>query len=295
MNSNARPLDALAAGVAVVLCLSWGFNQVATKLAIAEIPPLIQATVRSAGALLPLLIWARWRRINFTLRDGTLGPGIFAGLLFGLEFLLIYRGLLWTTASRAIVFLYTAPFFVALGAGPMLGERLSALQWTGLALSFAGVAAAIGVPEASADAKMLVGDLMLIGGGATWAATTLVIKQSSLAKISAEQTLAYQLFVSAPLLGLAAWLFGERMNAAPGAVALGSLAYQTFWIVAVTYAGWFALIKRYSASRLSSFTFLTPLFGVAAGHLVLGEPISLTFAGAVALVVAGLALVNRPR
>jgi drug/metabolite transporter (DMT)-like permease len=78
-------------------------------------------------------------------------------------------------------------------------------------------------------------------------------------------------------------------------MAVGSLVYQTVWISAVTYLAWFALIQRYSASRLSAFTFLTPLFGVAAGHLVLGDPLTPAFAVAVALVVGGLMLVNRPR
>jgi drug/metabolite transporter (DMT)-like permease len=101
--------------------------------------------------------------------------------------------------------------------------------------------------------------------------------------------------VSAPALALGAEVFGERVVEPPSALAVGSLLYQTLWIVGVTYLAWFALIQRYSASRLSAFTFLTPLLGVAAGHLVLGDPITPAFALAVALVVAGLVLVNRPR
>src|SRR6266700_2009675 len=102
----------------------------------------------------------------------------------------------------------------------------------------------------------------------------------------------YQLVVSTPLLALAAIVLGEKMTATPSVLALGSLAYQTIWVVAITFVVWFALIVRYSASRLSAFTFLTPLFGVAAGHLVLGEPITSAFAAAVALVAAGLLLVD---
>ena len=66
-------------------------------------------------------------------------------------------------------------------------------------------------------------------------------------------------------------------------------------MVGLTYSAWFALIVKFSANRLSAFTFLTPLFGVAAGHLVLGEPLTPAFAVAVALVAGGLILVNRPR
>jgi drug/metabolite transporter (DMT)-like permease len=135
---------------------------------------------------------------------------------------------------------------------------------------------------------------MMIGAAAAWGATTLVIKASALARTPPEKTLLYQLVVSAPLLGLAALAVGERMDAAPSPLALGSLAYQTVWVGGITFGIWFVLIMRYSASRVSAFTFLTPLFGVAAGHIVLGEPISPAFAAAVALVAAGLVLVNRP-
>ncbi|HEY4774604.1 MAG TPA: DMT family transporter [Xanthobacteraceae bacterium] len=290
----AQPLDSFGATVTVLLCLTWGLNQVAVKLAMAGVPPLMQATIRSAGALAIVAAWARLRGVKLTARDGTLAAGLLAGLLFAGEFLLIYRGLMWTTASRAVVFIYTAPFFVALGAR-WLGERLSLQQWCGLALSFLGVAVAIGVPQAAVDASVLVGDLMMVGAGAAWGATTLVIKGSALARAPAEKTLAWQLLVSVPVLAAGAAAFGERMAAMPDAVPLAWLAYQTIWVVGVTYAVWFALIKRYSASRLSAFTFLTPLFGVVAGAVVLDEPIAPAFGIAVALVIAGLVLVNRLR
>ena len=131
----------------LMLCLSWGFNQIAVKLALPDVPPMLQAMIRSAGALPVLLLIARLRGVRMFERDGTLGAGLFAGLLFGLEFVLLFHGLKLTSASRAVVFLYTAPFFVALGSYQFLGERLRASQWGGLALSFAGVALAIGVPR----------------------------------------------------------------------------------------------------------------------------------------------------
>jgi drug/metabolite transporter (DMT)-like permease len=120
-----------------------------------------------------------------------------------------------------------------------------------------------------------------------------VIKASSLARISAEKTLVYQLVVCVPIVAVGALVFGERVAAMPSALAIGSIVYQTL-VVSLTFAAWFALIVKYSASRLSAFTFLTPLCGVAAGHLVLGDPLTPAFALAVALVAAGLILVNRP-
>jgi drug/metabolite transporter (DMT)-like permease len=276
--------------------LSWGFNNVAIKLAIHDIPPLIQSSARSAIAAILVGAWTQARGIPLFKRDGTMRAGILAGVLFALEFLLIYRGLVWTTATRGVLFLYLAPFFVVIGSRWLIpGDHFHVSQWLGLLLSFVGIVIAFGLPTPAADSRQVLGDLMLVGGAAAWAATTLTIKASALNRISAEKTLLYQLVVSAPLLGLGAIVFGERITATPSAVALGAFAYQTIYVVSITFTIWFVLVVRYSAARLSVFTFLAPLFGVAAGHLVLGEPLTPAFAVAVALVAAGLLLVNRPR
>ena len=293
---SSRPLDATAIAVTIGLCLSWGFNNVAIKLAIHDIPPLIQSAARSLIAALLVGAWTQARGISLLKRDGTLRVGILAGVLFALEFLLIYRGLVWTTATRGVLFLYLAPFFVVIGSRWLVpGDHFDLSQWLGLLLSFVGIVIAFGLPTPAPDSRQVLGDLMLVGGAAAWAATTLTIKASALNRISAEKTLLYQLVVSAPLLGLAAIIFGERITAMPSAVALGAFAYQTVYVVSITFTIWFVLVVRYSAARLSVFIFLAPLFGVAAGHLVLGEPLTPAFAVAVALVAAGLLLVNRPR
>jgi drug/metabolite transporter (DMT)-like permease len=293
---SSRPLDALAIVVTIGLCLSWGFNNVSIKLAIHDIPPLIQSSARSVIAAILVFAWTQLRGVPLFKRDGTLKAGLLVGALFALEFLLIYRGLVWTTATRAVLFLYLAPFFVVIGSRWLVpGDHFSLSQWLGLLLSFVGIVIAFGLPTPATDPHQALGDIMLVGGGAAWAATTLVIKASGLNRISAEKTLLYQLVVSAPLLGAGALVFGEHMDAMPSAVAIGAFAYQTIWVVSVTFAVWFVLIVRYSAARLSVFTFLAPLFGVAAGHFVLNEPLTPAFAVAAVFVAAGLLLVNRPR
>src|SRR3954452_7315516 len=216
-HSTSRPLDAVAALIMLGLTLSWGLNQVSVKLALPEIPPFIQATVRSIGAFVVIALWARWRGVPLTARDGTLAGGILAGVLFGVEFLLIFPALQFTAASRATLFIYTAPFFVALGSGVLLGERLRAVQWLGLLCSFAGLVVAFGVPDASRDGRQLVGDIMMVGAGACWGATTLVIKASRLRSAPAEKVLAYQLAISIPMLALGVLAMGERITAMPSA------------------------------------------------------------------------------
>lgn len=294
IHSAGRPLSPGAIALMLMLCLSWGFNQIAVKLVLADVPPMLQALSRSVGALPVLLIIGTFRGVKFFERDGTLWAGICCGLIFGIEFVLIYQGLLYTSASRAAVFLYTAPFFVALGSYIFLGERLRPLQWAGLALSFAGVAVAIGVPQANVDAKVLFGDLLIVGGGALWASTTLIVKATPLVRAPAEKGLGYQVAISIPILALAAFVSGERVTHMPSTLSLSLLAYQAFWVVGLTFTLWLALVKAYSASKLSAFTFITPLFGVVASYFIMQDTLTIAFGVAALLVIAGLYLVNRP-
>lgn len=292
--SVGRGLPPGAIAVMLMLCVSWGFNQLAVKLALPDMPPMLQAMIRSGGALPVMLIVGWLRGVKIFECDGTLLPGVIAGLMFGCEFALIFSGLVFTSASRASVFLYTAPFFVALGSHQFLGERLSTVQWSGLALSFAGVALAIGVPQQNVDAKVLLGDLMVVGGGALWAATTLVVKGTGLRKAAPEKALGYLVAISIPILGLAAWIAGERIEHVPSALSISLLAYQAVWVVSCTFVIWFAMVKTYSPSKLSAFTFVTPLFGVVAAYFIMHDTLTPVFGVAALLVIAGLYLVNKP-
>lgn len=294
LHSAERSLSPQAIALMLMLCVSWGFNQIAVKLALSDIPPLWQGAIRSTAALPVLLLIAHFRGTKLFARDGTLRAGIWLGVIFGIEFVMIFRGLELTSASRAVVFLYTAPFFVALGSYRLLGERLRASQWAGLALSFIGVALAIGVPQADVDADVLWGDLLIVGGGALWAATTLIVKATRLSRAPAEKSLIYQVSISIPILGMAAFFSGEVVTHFPGPLALSLMAYQAIWVVGLTFLLWWVLVKAYSASKLSAFTFITPLFGVAASYFILHDRLTPVFGAAALLVIAGLYLVNRP-
>jgi drug/metabolite transporter (DMT)-like permease len=289
-----RSLTVGAIALMLMLCLTWGFNQIAIKLVLPEIPPYLQAMLRSSGALLVILSIAAIRGTRLFERDGSLPAGLLCGLMFGVEFVLIFHGLQYTSASRASVFLYTAPFFVAAGAYPLLGERLRVVQWVGLAVSFAGVGFAIGVPQPNVDAKVLMGDLMVVGGAALWAATTLCVKATKLGRCPPEKALGYQVAISIPVLGLAAWLAGETIPRVPGTLTLSLMAFQAIWVVGMTFLIWFSLVRVYSASKLSAFTFITPLIGVAGGYLILHDPLTPAFGVAAVLVIVGLYLVNKP-
>mgnify|MGYP000967495337 FL=1 len=288
-------LDLRATLILVILCASWGGQQVAIKVANQGVSPMLQAGIRSACAAVLLGLWMRFRREPFLDRDGTFWWGIGAGLLFSGEFLLIYWGLMFTNASRAVIFLYTSPFVVALGAQRFIpGEKLHRLQVVGLLCAFSGVLTAVAESVSLPTGTMLLGDMMLIGAAVLWGATTVLIKASPLARISAGKTLLYQLVVSALLLPLGSAVAGEKGIVLVTPLIAGCLLYQTVWIAFITYLAWFWLVREYPASRLASFTFLTPLFGVLAGGLLLHEPITNMLFVSLFLVAMGIYLVNRP-
>lgn len=289
------PLDLLAITLTVILCLSWGLNQVAVKLALPDVPPVIQATIRAAGATLLLTIWMLVRGVKFDFRDGTLKPGILIGLLFAFEYVLIYQGLLYTSASRSVVYLYTAPIFVVIGSRWFLpGERFTWLQWAGIALSFTGIVIAFGESSPFAKPEQALGNAMMVLAAIGAAGTTLVAKASSLCRASYEKTLFYQLAMAIPVSAFFSFLLGESMTSMPSSLSIASLIFQTAWVAFITFLIWYGLVQNYSANRLAALTFLTPLFGVAAGYLILDEPLSAGFLVAVGMVMLGTLLPRLP-
>jgi drug/metabolite transporter (DMT)-like permease len=288
-------LDPVAMATVTVLCALWAFHQVAVKVANAGISPAFQCGLRSLGALILLLGWAAWRRTPLFQRDGTLFAGLVAGALFAAEFALIYWSLEFTEVARSVLFLYTAPFFVAIGAHLFLpAEPIRRAQVVGLLCAFAGVALAVSDGLSLPSARALIGDSMMLIAGALWATTTIVIKATRLARIAPEKTLAYQLAVSGVALTLLAPLFGEVGIFSPTPLVVASLAYQTVIVAFASYLGWFVLVRIYPATRLAAFTFLTPVFAVGFGALVLQERVTAILIAALALVAFGIWLVNRP-
>jgi len=287
-------LDALAIGLMIVLCAAWGLNQVAVKVANEGISPVAQASLRSAGAALLVWGWCAARRVPLFERDGSLLPGLAAGALFAAEFAALYWGLAFTTASRAVIFLYSAPFVVAIGAHLFVpGERLRVVQAAGLVAAFVGIALAFGDALALPTRLQMIGDGLCLLAAILWGATTVLVKASRLASIGSAKTLLYQLAGSALVLPAVALALGERGVFSPTPLVIACLAYQTVLVAFVTYLAWFWLISRYPASQLSAFSFLTPLFGLLAGGALLGEPITGGLVLAMLLVGAGIYLVNR--
>ncbi|TSC32900.1 DMT family transporter [Corallococcus sp. Z5C101001] len=290
-----RPVDAPASAAMVVICLFWGLQQVAIKAVANDVSPILQAALRSGVAAVLVWLFSRFVAQDKWLSGVARGPGLVVGALFCVEFLLIAEGLRWTTASHMVMFLYTAPMFAALGLHLRIPEeRLTRTQWMGIGLAFAGIVVTFFGPMnagASASRGQLVGDLMGVCGGAAWGLTTVAIRVSRLSEAPAAQTLFYQLLGAFLVLLPLAAMTGQ-LHFHGTALGWASLGYQAIIVSFISYLVWFWMLTRYQAAQLGALSFMTPLFGVAMGALLLDEHLAPSFLAGAALVLTGLLVVN---
>ncbi|MDB5764910.1 MAG: eamA-like transporter family protein [Herminiimonas sp.] len=291
-----KPLDTFAMTLMVILCVLWGLQQVAVKAAAPGMSPIMQTGLRSAIAALLVcgLIWRRGGSLS--LRDGTFWPGIGAGVLFAVEFLCVSLGLEYTTASHMSVFLYTAPIFTVLGLHWFVpGERIGSIQWIGVLAAFAGIAVAFSGSFGMRTGpwmNVLLGDALGVLGGIFWAATTVLIRRSALSEAPPTTTLLYQLGGAGLILSAIGVGSGQATGISMTGIVWASLFFQAVIIAFISFLAWFWMLRRYLASRISVFSFLTPLFGVGFGVLLLNDPVGLRFAVGAVLVLAGIVIVN---
>jgi drug/metabolite transporter (DMT)-like permease len=289
-------LDGFGSAAMVGLCAVWALSHVSVKIANAGISPAFQSGLRSLGALACLWLWSYLRGVKLLAPEGTVLIGLAAGAMFAAEFVLIYWALIYTDVARGIIVLYMTPFIVALGAHFFVpGEQMHRMQTIGLVCAFTGIAIAFSDGLTLPDFRALIGDTMMLGAAVLWGATTVLVKATKLARIDPAKTLAYQLAVSGIVITPFALLLGERGIFDPTPIVMGSLIFQIVIVAFGSYLAWFALIRIYPASTLSTFTFLSPLFSLVAGAVLLGERVSAALIIALMLVALGIWLVNRPR
>lgn len=281
----------------VALCMTWSLQQVALKASAIDAAPVFQIALRSGAAAVMVLLYARFIVREHWLKRGMLMPGAAVGVLFAIEYLCVAQGLNWTSASHMVVFLYTAPLFAALGLHLRLpDERLSRLQWSGMGLAFLGIVLAFLGPALldSHSARLpawMWGDLLGLCAGAMWGMTTVAVRTSRLSEAPATQTLFYQLAGAFVILLAATVLLGKtHFHGSPALWT--SLVFQTVFVCFVSFLVWFAMLRRYLAARLGVLSFMTPLFGVVWGVVLLNERLSAAFVAGAALVCIGLVVVN---
>ena len=286
-------LDHKAIIFIIILTLLWGFNYPAIKYSNRGISPVFASTLRSIIASICGLIYCLRKGERVFHTDIMLFHGFMVGLMFGLEFACIYFGLLYTDAARSVLFVYTSPFVVAVGAHLFLrGDRLNFLKTLGLVLAFMGIFVVFGGRPKTAKPTMLIGDILEIAAGFLWGATTLYIKKFMAERVHPINTFLYQLFFSIPILLIVSILLEPKWIYGVDPYIVASLFYQSVIVAFISYFIWFKLIHEYSVSRLSAFTFFTPIFGVLFGILFLHEEFTSSLMVGLPLVSMGIFLVN---
>ncbi len=286
-------LDLKAVLSILILTLLWGLNYSAIKISNEGISPVFASTLRSLIASICGAIYCLRKEEKLFHKDIRLFHGAMVGLLFGLEFACIYFGMLYTDSARSVMFVYLSPFVVAIGAHFLLkGDRLTFLKTLGLVIAFAGIVFVFYGKPKTAKPHMLFGDLLQITAGILWGATTLYIKRFMAGKVEPIHTFLYQLFFSIPILLIVSlilepyWIYRIHLPVA------ASLFYQSVIVAFISYFVWFKLIHQYSVSRLSAFTFFTPIFGVLSGILFIREEFTVSLMVGLPLVSIGIFLVN---
>jgi drug/metabolite transporter (DMT)-like permease len=287
-------LDLFAVSVMTLLCVFLGLGQVAMKIANQEISPWLQGGLRSAAAAGLIGLWAAFRRIRLFVADRTAGPMFLAALFFTLEFAFLYPGLERTSASRAVIFLYTSPLVVAVGAHFLIpGDRMTWPKAIGLIVAFSGVVLVLSARDTSGKAS-LEGDLLCLAAGISWGFLTLTSRGTRLATLAPERVVFFEHLMTGAVLVAGSFLIGERGIGNPTWLHWGAFAWTTVFVAFIAFVTSFALMLRYPASKIMAFMLLTPIVGVAAGALILGEPLTTSLFVGLGLVLAGLWLINRP-
>lgn len=286
-------LDLRAFAILFILTIIWGFNHPSIKYANQGISPVFASTVRSIIASICGVIYCLWKKEKLFHTDIKLLHGCMVGLLFGSEFAVLYLGLLYTDAARSIIFINTSPFIVAVGAHFLLkGDRLTVLKILGLTVAFAGLLVVFQGRPTTARPNMVFGDILEIIGAFLWGATTLYIKRFMAGKVQPIHTFLYQLFFSIPILFVVSLILEPKWIIMLTPAIVGCIFFQSVIIAFITYLIWFSLIHTYSVSRLSAFTFLTPIFGVLAGVIFLNEEFTRSLMVGLPMVCIGIFLVN---
>jgi drug/metabolite transporter (DMT)-like permease len=284
-------MDMFGAVALIIFALNLAFNQVVIKVTAGGFNPVFAAGLRSVGAVIVLLIWMRMRGVSLSIPRAAWFGGALSGVFFALEFTILFTALDITTVSRVSVIFYTMPVWLAVIAHFLFpGEQLTRWKVAGLLLAVCGVALAM-MDRGGGEVSWL-GDLLALGSAFLWAAIVLCVRLTPLKDVPPAQQLIFQVAISAPIMLLLAPLFGPLIrDLAP--IHYAAMAFQIICVASLGFLAWFWLLSIYPASSVASFSFLSPVFAVILGWLLLAEDVAPSVWVALVLVASGIFLINR--
>jgi len=275
--------------IATFVMLVWGVNFVAAKVGLAEFPPIFMMALRFA--LVAALL------VPFVKRPAAPMSRVF-GLAFTLGFLhfaLFYTGLNGMDASvAAIVIQLQVPFAVVLSAF-LLGDRPGWRRLVGIAMAFAGVFIIFTGGEIAADAVPMT---LMLCAAFIWSVANYQIK--ALGNVDGMSLNGWMAMFAAPQLLIASLLIERGQWAALAGAdwrGFGAVGFTAVFATILGYGLWYRLVHKYPMSLAMPFTLLGPVFGVASGVLMLGEPLTLRLLIGSAVTLGGVAIIvlRQPR
>ena len=286
-------IDTFGAASLTSVSLLLAFNHVVIKVTNLGIQPVFSAGIRSAGAALTL--WIVFRILGRRLRvpAQSWNSLLIMAAFFTMQFALLFIALDLTSVSRASVIFYSMPIWMALGAHLFLpGQKLIGIRVLGLLIAMAGVAFAIlSRPEASGEGNF-VGDIFALFAAMSWAAIGIMARGTKAKDATPEVQLMVQLIISAFGLIALSFFYGPWIRT-PDIVTWSGLAFQILIVASFGFLFWLWLLKNYPPAGVASFSFLSPVFGVFLGWLLLGETINGSLIVSLAMVVLGLVFINK--
>jgi drug/metabolite transporter (DMT)-like permease len=291
-SSGPRELDSRAIAMVLLLSALWGGNTVAVKIGVADCPPLMLAALRFVIGGVCVVAWGLWTRAPFRVRRGEGWPLLGLGALFATQLGLLNVGVWLSTAGHAAVLLNAYPVHIVLLAHFLVpGDRLSAAKLTGVLLGYGGILVLFTdqlLAPGAAEPTIVTGDLVL-SGSAFLLALRQVVLNRQLQFIHPLKPLLAQVVIGTPALLLLSWWFERQPVVLTGALT-AALFYQGVLIAGFNFIANMSLLKTYRPSGLAAFSLTTPLFGVLATAVVIGEPIGWRLALSALLVAGGIAV-----
>ena len=275
----------------IFLCVLFGSNAVAVKIAFSGIGVFTSAAIRFGIASVAIFLWARLTGQTILVKKGQIHQVLIFSLLFTVQLSLFYLGLSKSNASRGTLLANLVPFFILFLAHFFIpGDRITKRKFFGILLGFAGVIFMF-IDEEAIHAGFRTGDLIILCAVSIWSCATVYLKRI-IDTFSPFQLVMYSTLFSVPLFLIAALLWDKEMIFQLNAPVIGAILYQSLITASFGFVAWNTMLKKYGAVSLHSFMFIMPIAGVTLGGLVLGEPITLKILLALAFIVFGILVVH---